>query len=88
MKKRQWVYRPTDDEHEALLRKMAENPEYTSIAQVVREAVLRFVHDDYPSAMFSQLSEIIQDLRAAQQDLDDIFLQLKTGKGGSGAESE
>ncbi|KKL44806.1 hypothetical protein LCGC14_2361950, partial [marine sediment metagenome] len=43
---RQWVYRPTDKEHEALMRAMERHPEYTSIAQFLREATMRMIHDE------------------------------------------
>ncbi|KKM15275.1 hypothetical protein LCGC14_1697640, partial [marine sediment metagenome] len=42
---RQWVYRPTDKEHELLMRAMERFPEYTSIAQFVHEAMMRMIHD-------------------------------------------
>lgn len=70
--KRQWVYRPTDAEHEKLLAAMADHPEFTSVAQVVREAVMRWVHEDDRRKLFTQIDEMIEDLKGTK----DKFLRL------------
>jgi hypothetical protein len=70
--KRQWVYRPSDEEHEKLLRFMAENPEYTSTAQVVREGVLRLSYGNDKKKIFSMMDELIEDMKKQK----DKFLKL------------
>ncbi len=72
MAKRQWVYRPTDREHEALMRAMERAPEYTSIAQYVREATLRMVGEEDQRKLFSEVGDLIEELR----DMKDKFLNL------------
>ena len=69
---RQWVYRPTDKEHEALMRAMERYPEYTSIAQFIREATLRMVGDDDLRKKFTEIGKLIDEL----QELKEKFLNL------------
>ena len=59
MTKRQWVYRPTEAEHEKLLEAMRENPEYPSVAQFIREGVLRLVYAEDQEILFTELSDCI-----------------------------
>lgn len=68
----QWVYRPTDEEHEALRRAMALNPEYTSVAQYMREAVLRMIADHDRRPLYTEIGELIEELK----DTKDKFLTL------------
>ena len=72
MAKKQWVYRPTDQEHEKLLRAMERSPEYTSIAQFVREATLRLVHENDRRKLFSEMDDLIEELR----DVKEKFIHL------------
>lgn len=69
---RQWVYRPTDDEHEALMRAMENHPEYPSIAQFVREAVLRLIADEDIRPLYTEASQLIDELKETK----DKFLRL------------
>lgn len=68
----QWSYKPTDKEHEALLRALAERPEYPSVSQFVREAVIRMIHDDDHGKLFAELSGLIENLH----ELKETFMSL------------
>lgn len=72
MAKKQWVYRPTDKEHEALMRAMERAPEYTSVAQFVREATLRLVHEDDLRKLYTEVGTLIEEL----MDFKAKFLNL------------
>ena len=72
MSKKQWVYRPTDKEHEALMRAMERAPEYTSVAQFVREGVLRLVTDGDLGKKYTEVGELIEELH----DIKSKFLSL------------
>ena len=75
MAKRQWVYRPTDEEHELLLRAMEAAPEYPSISQFVREAVMRLIFHDDKRKLFTEVGDLIEDLHKIRKDT--LYLILK-----------
>lgn len=75
MAKRQWVYRPTDKEHELLLRSMRDHPEYVSVAQFVREGTLRLCHENNRPKLFTQLAELIDELQEAKEKFISLVLQ-------------
>ena len=62
MPRKQWAYRPTDEEHEKLMKAMREQSEYTSVAQFVREGVLRLVHSEDRQKLYTEIDEMIEDL--------------------------
>ncbi|KKL91266.1 hypothetical protein LCGC14_1896340, partial [marine sediment metagenome] len=68
----QWVYRPTDKEHELLMRAMERHPEYTSIAQFVHEAMMRMIHDEDLRKLYTEVGELIEEL----QETKEKFLSL------------
>ena len=70
--KKQWTYRPSDKEHELLLKAMAMSPEYTSISQFIREAVLRLIHSNDRRKLFSELGDAIEETTKQK----DKFLKL------------
>lgn len=72
---RQWVYRPTEAEHELLLRAMERSPEYPSIAQFVREATLRLIHADDRRSLFTELSEAIDELHETKKKFLTLVLR-------------
>jgi len=71
----QWAYRPSEKEHEALLKTMAENPEFTSVAQVVKESVLRFIHGDERTKMFTEVGELIENLHRDKEEFLNLVLR-------------
>lgn len=72
MAKKQWVYRPTEAEHEKLMKAMGEQSEYTSVAQFMREGVLRLIHDNDRRKLYTELDTMIEELREAK----DKFIRL------------
>jgi len=71
----QWVYRAKDPEHELLQRFMQENPEFTSTAQVVREGVLRLVHDGDKTKLFSAWTDLILSLNKVRDEFMSLLLR-------------
>lgn len=74
-KNRQWAYRPTDKEHEALLRVLRQSSEYNSVAQFVREAVLRLILDNDQQRLFTLLGEAIHGLERTKEEIIDVLIQ-------------
>ena len=72
--KKQWTYRPTDKEHELLLRAMSMSPEYTSISQFIREAVLRLIHNNDRRKLFAELGEAIDELHQQKEKFLKIVI--------------
>ena len=72
MPKLQWVYRPTEEEHEQLLRALARQPEYTSVSQFIREGVLRLVHDNDRRKLYTEAAHLIDELKSTK----DKFMSL------------
>jgi len=68
----QWVYRPTEKEHEALLRALEANPEYPSISQFIREGVIRLITAEDRRPLFTELSDTIDEFHS----LKERFLTL------------
>ncbi len=75
MAKRQWSYRPTDKEHELLLRSMREHPEYVSIAQFIREATLRLCYENDRPKLFTHVSELIDILQDAREKFISLVIR-------------
>ena len=75
MPKKQWVYRPTDKEHEALMQAMERYPEYTSIAQFIREATLRFVYSEDLDKKYTEVGELIEELHDIKAKFLDLVLR-------------
>ena len=72
---RQWVYRPTDKEHEALMRAMERHPEYTSIAQFIRESALRMIGDDDVQKKFTEVGVLIDELHEIKEKFLNLVLK-------------
>ena len=72
MPKKQWAYRPTDEEHEKLMKAMREQREFTSVAQFVREGVLRLIHGEDRRKLYTEVEELIEGLK----DIKDKTLSL------------
>lgn len=75
MPKKQWVYRPTDKEHELLTRAMEQYPEYGSVAQFVREATLRLIHDGDLRKLYTEAGQLIEDLADMKSKFLDLVLR-------------
>jgi len=71
----QWTYRPTDEEQELMQALMKANPEFTSVAQVVRESVLRFAHESDRSKLFTEVGELIEGLKRDSERFLDLVLK-------------
>lgn len=71
----QWVYRPRDEEHEKLLKFMADNPEFRSVAQVVREAMLRLFNAEDQNLLFTEVSDLITSLKEDRDKFLEILLR-------------
>ena len=69
---KQWAYRPTDEEHEKLLKAMGEQREFTSVAQFVREGVLRLIHGEDRRRLYTEVEELIEELKETK----DRFMRL------------
>jgi len=54
------------------MRFISESPEFTSAAQVVRESVLRLVHSDDRRRLYTDISDMIDQLH----DTKEKFLNL------------
>ena len=81
MNKNQWIYRPKDEEHELLLKFLEENPEYKSMAQVVRESVLRLVHSGEKGRLYSRWTDLVLDLVKVKEEFMELLLR-DTGEDG------
>jgi hypothetical protein len=77
----QWAYRPSEEEHEALLKVMAEHPEFTSVAQVIRESVLRFVHAADKRKMFTEVGALIDALKRDKEEFLNLVLRYSEEEG-------
>ena len=73
--KRQWVYRPTEAEHELLLKAMEMHPEYPSQAQFIREGVMRLIHGEDRRPLFTQLSDLIEEFREIKTKYQTLLLK-------------
>jgi hypothetical protein len=71
----QWTYRPTEGEQEAMMRVMADHPEYPSVAQVIREAFLRFLMSDDKRRAFTEVHKLIDELTEVKQDYADLLIR-------------
>lgn len=71
----QWAYRPSDEEHEALLKMMAENPEFKSVAQVVKEAMMRFINGEDKTKFFSEVGALIEALAHDKEQFLNLVLK-------------
>ena len=76
MPKKQWTYRPSDEEHELLMKAMEESPEFTSVAQFMREGVMRLIHDNDRRKIFSEVVELIGELNEAKNKFMDLVIRL------------
>jgi hypothetical protein len=71
----QWVYRPTEKEHEMLMRALSESQEFSSVAQIVRESVLRFVHGSDRKPLYIQVSTLIDELQETKAKFLNLVLR-------------
>lgn len=79
MGKPMWVYRPSEKEHEEILKFRAENPEFTSMSSIIREAVLRFIYSDDISSRYTEIEDVIESLRDSKEKFLDLVLDHSGG---------
>ena len=75
MPKKQWVYRPTDKEHEALMQAMERYPEYGSVAQFIREGTLRLIYEGDLNKKYIEVGELIEELNSIKAKFLSLVLR-------------
>lgn len=77
-KSRQWVYRPTEDEHELVLKAVKES-EFKSVAQFIREGALRLAHDEDIRPLYTEVGELIEELVELKEKFLNLVLKHSEG---------
>jgi hypothetical protein len=74
-----WTYRPSEEEQAALL-EWAGRGDFPSIAAIVREGVLRLIHEEDPRMVYGKLYDKLQ---LASSMVEGLYLEEREKHGHS-----